>query len=86
MGLIKDAKADVLGKDAARAREQGRTVFVARINMPVTGSGFSTSVSGAAEMIEAIEAEGWAYQDMSWTQDTKGRPEGYFLFRRQPPA
>lgn len=83
MGLINNLKADTLGKDAARAREQGRTVFVARINMPVTGSGFSQSLSGAAEMIEAIEAQGWAYHDMSWTQDSKDRPEGYFLFRRR---
>jgi hypothetical protein len=83
MGLINSLKADTLGKDAARALQQGRTTFVARINVPVINSGMSQSVSGAAEMIEAVEAEGWLYQDMSWTQDAKGRPEGYFLFRRQ---
>lgn len=83
MGFINNLKADTLSKDAARARDEGRMTFMARINVPVINAGFSTSVSGAAEMIEAIEAEGWAYQDMSWAQDAKGRPEGYFLFRRQ---
>lgn len=81
MGLINSLKADTFGKDAARAREQGRTVFVARFIVRGDINAMSQSVSGAAEMVEATEAEGWTLQDMSWIQGGKDRAEGYFLFR-----
>jgi hypothetical protein len=82
MGWIKDAKAEALSKEAVRAIEEGRTVFVARINVGATHHGMSGSVPGFAEQIEAVEAVGWRMDQMSWAQDGKGRPEGYFLFRR----
>jgi hypothetical protein len=82
MGFMNTLKGDTFGKDATKAREQGRTVFVARLVVRGDINAMSLSVSDAAEMIEAVEAQGWACHDMSWTQDGKGRPEGYFLFRR----
>lgn len=83
MGWIKDAKAESIGKEAARALEEGRSVFVARINTGATHHGLSGSMPGFAEQIEAVESAGWRMDQMSWTQDSKDRPEGYFLFRRR---
>jgi hypothetical protein len=83
MGFINSLKADTFGKDAARAREQGRTVFVGRFIVRGDIAAMSQSVSGAAEMIEATEAEGWTLQEMSWMQNAKEQTEGYFLFRRR---
>lgn len=83
MGWIKDAKASALAKEASRAVEEGRSVFVTRINVGVTHHGMSGSVPDMAEQIEAVESAGWHLDQMSWTQDEKNRPEGYFLFRRR---
>lgn len=83
MGLINSLKAGTFGKDAAKAREQGRTVFVARYIVFGDINALSGSISAAAEMIEATEAEGWTLQHMNWIQNANGRPEGYFLFRRR---
>jgi len=82
MGFIRDAKTEKVGRDAGRAREEGRTVFVARANVSGIDAGTSGAVRDVAEMLEAIEAEGWTLADMSWTRDAKNKPEGYFLFRR----
>ncbi|MDR7278947.1 hypothetical protein [Catenuloplanes atrovinosus] len=82
MGWIKDAKAENVAKEAARAIEEGRRVFVLRINTPMTHHQLSGSLPGFAEQIEAVEDLGWRLGEMSFAQDPKGRPEGYFLFRR----
>jgi hypothetical protein len=62
VGLIKQAKADAAAQEARRARAEGHNVLVYNFNF----SGFSKGTSwasglvpGAAERIEAIEAEGW---------------------------
>lgn len=85
MGFVKDNKVSMIGRHAQRAIEEGRTVFVARINNPVgDGGGFSGPVSAVAEQIEAVEAQGWWLQNMSYCQDRSGRNvEGYYLFRRR---
>lgn len=83
MGFVKDAKAEVLAKEARRAYEEGRTAFAPRLNAPATGHGMTGSVSGWAEMIEAIEAAGWAMYFWSVAVDDKGRAEAYPLFRRR---
>jgi hypothetical protein len=36
MGWIKDAKAQAMHAEANRAREEGRMVFVCRVNTPMT--------------------------------------------------
>lgn len=65
MGLIKQAKESNAFRDAERARSDGNSVFVYRFEMPHTGRGFSGSVSGAAEVIMAIEAVGWRLEHIS---------------------
>jgi hypothetical protein len=85
MGLFKDTKAAMLGTEAKRALKEGRTVFTPMLNTPLTQSSSmqpSGSISGWAEMIEAIEGEGWRLDQWSVSCDTKGRPQAYPLFRR----
>lgn len=81
MGFIKDAKAQNLAKEAERARAEGRSVFTPKLNAPSTAHGFNGSVSGWAEMIEAVEEAGWAMYHWSVSVDEKGRPEAFPLFR-----
>jgi len=83
VGIIKQAKQDMVGTQARRAIEEGRTVFTPRLNTPWSHGGQSGSVPGWAEMIEAIEAVGWTMVDWSVSTDEKGRPEAYPLFRRR---
>ena len=59
MGWIKDAKAEAISKEAQRALDEGRTVFVCRVNQGSLQSNYSGSLSGVAEQIEAVEALGW---------------------------
>lgn len=85
MGIIKQSKANTLASEAERAYKQGRTVFAPMLNSPMSQSASFTvsgSVSGWAEMIEAIEAHGWVLTQWSVAADTKGRPQAYPLFRR----
>ncbi len=82
MGLIKQAKQESLATEARRAVEQGRTVFVPRLNTPMSHHGMSGAVPGWAEMVEAVEACGWKLAEWSVAMDEKGRPEAYPLFRR----
>ncbi len=83
MGWIKNAKANLLSEEAARAAAEGRTVFAPMLNTPVTHHTMSGSVAGWAEMIESIEAEGWRLDEWSVAADDKGRPQAYPLFRRR---
>lgn len=82
MAWVKDTKVAVITKHAERAIQEGRVVFLARINVGMTDAGMSGPVTGAAEQIEAVEAVGWRLDQMSYAQDKGGKPEGYFLFRR----
>jgi hypothetical protein len=84
MGWIKDTKAQARQDEAKRALEEGRTVYVCRINTPVTHHTMSGSMPGFAEQIEAVESLGWRLEHASFTQDAKSRPEGYFVFRATP--
>jgi hypothetical protein len=58
MAFLKEARAKVAAQHAARAREEGRTVLVFLVNVPL-GTAEGTPVSGVAEQIEAVEAQGW---------------------------
>ena len=82
MGLIKQMKADSVAVEARRAATEGRTVFAPRLNTPITQHAFSGVIAGWAEMIEAIEAEGWRLDQWAVCTDQKDRPEAYPLFRR----
>lgn len=83
MGWIKDAKTSALTTEARRAIEEGHTVFAPRLNPPSTAGSLSCSVSGWAEMVEAIEECGWVLAHWTATDDSKGRPIAYPLFRRR---
>jgi hypothetical protein len=86
MPWIKDTKAQSMQVEAKRALEEGRTVFVCRVNTPMTHHTMSGSMPGFAEQIEAVESLGWRLEHASFTQDSKSRPEGYFVFRSTPQA
>jgi hypothetical protein len=84
LGFIDRVKTTKISGEAERAVREGRVVFLARINVGMTDVGASGTVTGAAEIIESIEAVGWRLDQMSYAQDRKGSPEGYYLFRRLP--
>lgn len=83
MGWVKDKKADALLSEAKRALDENRKYFTPRLNTPAFQHNFSGSIAGWAEMIEAIEEAGWLLAEWSVTDDQKGRPEAYPLFRRK---
>ncbi|WP_326806047.1 hypothetical protein OIE49_36545 [Streptomyces sp. NBC_01788] len=70
MGWIKDAKADMIRQDAERAINEGRTVFVCRINQGFMQGNMSGSLSGVAEQIEAVEALGWQLDQANFAHDS----------------
>lgn len=85
MGFIKDGKAGMLRTEAERAFREGRTVFAPMLNTPVTFRSSATpsgSVSGWAEMIEAVESQGWVLTQWTVGHDAKDRAQAYPLFRR----
>lgn len=83
MGIVKDAKANVARVEAARALAEGRAVFVYRCNVPAFSSGFSGSVSGAAEVIETIEGQGWSLSNMAYDGAQSRNGALVLLFRRR---
>ncbi|GGY72096.1 hypothetical protein [Streptomyces xanthochromogenes] len=86
MGWIKDAKAEAIGKEAQRALDEGRAVFVCRINQGTLQSNFSGPLSGVAEQIEAIEALGWELEQASFSHDHKDHASAFLIFRKARPA
>ncbi|MBD0743915.1 hypothetical protein BG418_20290 [Streptomyces sp. CBMA152] len=86
MGWIKDAKAEAISKEAQRAIDEGRTVFVCRVNQGALQSNFSGSLSGVAEQIEAIEAVGWQLDQASFSHDHKDHASAFLIFRRPKAA
>lgn len=90
MRVIKQVKAHHVGDAAAAARDAGQQVFAARLKVPNYFTlDTSGPIQGWAEMIEAIEAQGWVLVQWTASVDKKDRPEAYPLFRRaveRPPA
>lgn len=82
MGFLNDAKNDMLGSEAKEAFEKGRKLFTPFLNMPATQRNASSNIDAWAQMIEAVEAEGWALTEWSVGLDAKGKPQAYPLFRR----
>lgn len=58
MGWLKEGRAKVAAQHAARSRDEGHKALVFLVNVPA-GTAEGTPVSGVAEQIEAVEAEGW---------------------------
>lgn len=86
MGWIKDAKAEAISKEAQRALDEGRTVFVCRVNQGSLQSNYSGSLSGVAEQIEAIEAQGWQLDQASFSHDHRDHASAFLIFRKPRPA
>lgn len=82
MGLIKDVKTSAAAQHAARAAQEGRTVFLYRFDIPATSSGFSGPVSGAAEVIEAAERQGWRLDNFAYDGAQSKHGAVLLLFRR----
>lgn len=81
MGFVKDAKANAAANHAARARDEGRTVLLYRQDVGIASSGFSGPVSGVAEVIEAIEGQGWALYQMAFDEKQSRHGGVLLLFR-----
>jgi hypothetical protein len=81
MGFIKQAKTVGAMQEAERARKEGRPVFVYRFEMPHWGSSQSGSVSGAADVIDAVEASGWALTNITGTAGEGNRGAFVMVFR-----
>ena len=83
MGMIRDVKVENITKEAARAYSEGRYIFTPRLNAPSRLGDMTGSVGDWAEMIEAIEGQGWAL--VHWTVTDAGKVGAYPLFRRRQP-
>lgn len=53
-----------------------------RFNVPATSSGFSGPVSGAAEVIEGIEQQGWRLATKAYDEAQSKNGAVMLLFRR----
>ena len=82
MAWVKDTKAAVASQHAGRAAEEGRVILLYRYDVPATSSGFSGPVSGAAEVIEAIEGHGWQVAQMAYDGQQSKNGCVILLFRR----
>ena len=71
MGFVKTMKVNTGSADAARAAAEGHSVFVFKFDMPNVNSAVTSTVSGAAETIEAIEAQGWTLAQMAVHPDVR---------------
>jgi len=83
MGFIKTMKENTAHQEAARAAAEGHSVFVFKFDMPNLNSAITSSVSGAAEAIEAIEAEGWALAEVAVHPGVR-HGAMVMVFRRKP--
>lgn len=82
MGIMRGVKAGSLLADGQRALQEGRSVFVPRLN--ATWGNLEGSVPGWAEEIEALERMGWVL--VHWAvvpNKNNGRDAAYPLFRRR---
>ena len=86
MGFIKDVKTSTAASHAARAIQEGRSVFLYRMAVPVSNPKFSAPVSGAAEVIESVERQGWHLQEMAFDGGQSANGGMLLLFRRSPAA
>ena len=82
MGFIKksrEARAESVAKEAREAADDGRKVFLWRSEKFV-----ARATGGDAEVIEALEEDGWRLDHMSFYFDTRGlnAAVGVYLFRR----
>ncbi|WP_030178520.1 hypothetical protein [Streptomyces sp. NRRL S-813] len=65
MGFINNAKGQSAGIEARKARESGQTVLVYKFIEANSGSRLTGPMTGMAEQIQAVEAEGWVLANMA---------------------
>ncbi|MBL7494458.1 hypothetical protein I6A60_01855 [Frankia sp. AgB1.9] len=82
MGMIRDVKVKKVADEARRALEEDRWVFIVRLNTPQRLGDMTGTVGDWAEIIEAVEYEGWALAEWSVSEGPKG-PAAFPLFRRR---
>jgi hypothetical protein len=82
VGFIKGAKSDSIGQQAARAVAEGRRVFACRVNEGGWNDNWGGSLSGVAEQIEAVEAQGWRLDKASFLPGKGQNVSAFLIFRR----
>ncbi|MER5903057.1 hypothetical protein ABT150_23610 [Streptomyces mirabilis] len=85
MGFINQAKGDEAGKKAREARAAGNTVLVYKFIEANTNSKATAPMTGMAEQIQSVEAEGWVLDKMAAAEGkalTGERVALICLFRR----
>jgi hypothetical protein len=80
--MFKDTKASIAAGHAARAVKEGRTTMLYRYDVAATSTGFSGPLSGAAEVVEAIEGQGWQVGEMAYDGQQSKNGCVILLFRR----
>jgi hypothetical protein len=78
MGLVRNVKVLGASEDAKGAAGEGHSVFVYKFGMPNLNSAVSSTVSGAAEVIEAIEDAGWQLQQFALNDARHGQMVMFF--------
>jgi hypothetical protein len=81
MGLVIDTEASAAAGHAARATRESRTVFLYRQHVPASVAGQPDPVGDLAEVIEAIESQGWALAQLAY-DERKSRAGGVLLLFR----
>jgi hypothetical protein len=81
MGLVIDTEASAAAGQAARATREGRTVLLYRQHFPASVAGQPDPVGDLAEVIEAIESQGWALAQLAY-DERKSRAGGVLLLFR----
>ena len=85
MGIIKETKAATAASHARRSAGEGHTVLLYRFDVPWSSGGFSGPISGAAEVVEAIEKSGWQLDQFSFDRAQSSHGAVLLLFRRAAP-
>ena len=85
MGFIKDSKSNSMASDAKRSYDEGHTVFIAQFRGALGHSpSLSRPIAGVAEMIEAVEKQGWQLEQFT-SVPYKDNMTVVGLFRRAHP-
>lgn len=65
MGFINNIKADTAGTEARKARESGQLVLAYKFIEANKTSMVTAPMTGIADQIQAVEAEGWTLANMA---------------------
>ncbi|AUG80793.1 hypothetical protein CFP65_6125 [Kitasatospora sp. MMS16-BH015] len=85
MGWYKSKEVSAIALQAKEALADGRRVFVCRLNKGTFEARESGSLPAVAELIETVEALGWALDKLDFDQvDTAA--SAFLLFRRARPS